>query len=668
MRFDSQGLFWEDVEEVKPERKAQVEKRQPPERTWELPNYLPGLEHAQSFDVALFDDPTGQDLINASLAREKFVFDCEVYPNYFLVCFRSVVSKQVVYFEMFDGCALDIPKLRWVLLNFCIIGFNSRAFDVPILQLALAGATCEQLKDASDSIIKDDVRAWDILKKWKIEEANYNHIDLIEVAPLNGSLKIYGGRLHCKRMWDLPFAPDSLLSHEQMLITRWYCLNDLDQTELLFESLSEQIELRERMGYEINKDLRSLSDAQIAETVISHELKKLGVYPKKQDVQEGTVYRYQPPDFINFATSYMQEIYSRIQTFDFVVGDDGYVKQPAELETLKIKIGGSEYQMGMGGLHSCEVKAIHKASQDVRLFDRDVASYYPRIILNCRLFPEHLGEVFLEVYGKLVQKRLQAKAAGNKIEADSLKITVNGVFGKLGSKWSFMYAPNLLFQVTLTGQLSLLMLIEQLELAGILVVSANTDGIVFKFPVELETAHQTVINWWQTTTGFETDCVEYTALYSRDVNNYIAVKKNGSTKNKGAFANPWKDYNSIFRLHKNPTTTVCIEAVENYLINGVPLADTIRACTDMRKFISIRHVKGGAVKDGIYLGKAIRWYYAVDAGSEIIYATTGNRVAKSEGALPIMTLPYDLPENIDYGWYERECQKILIELGAGVDS
>lgn len=39
-----------------------------------------------------------------------------------------------------------------------------------------------------------------------------------------------------------------------------------------------------------------------------------------------------------------------------------------------------------------------------------------------------------------------------------------------------------MYQVTINGQLFLLMLIEKLELAGIHVISANTDGIVSIIP------------------------------------------------------------------------------------------------------------------------------------------------------------------------------------------
>ena len=69
---------------------------------------------------------------------------------------------------------------------------------------------------------------------------------------------------------------------------------------------------------------------------------------------------------------------------------------------------------------------------------------------------------------------------------NALKVTVNGSFGKFGSPYSVLYSPDLLVQVTVTGQLSLLMLIQWMESQGISVVSANTDGVVVKCPKSKE--------------------------------------------------------------------------------------------------------------------------------------------------------------------------------------
>lgn len=65
-----------------------------------------------------------------------------------------------------------------------------------------------------------------------------------------------------------------------------------------------------------------------------------------------------------------------------------------------------------------------------------------------------------------------------------------------------------------------------------------------------------------------------------------------------------------------------------------------------------------------YVGKTVRWYYAKDVQGELVYAGSGNKVPRSEGAKPCMVLPESLPEDIDYDWYIQESVKILEAIGA----
>jgi len=501
-----------------------------------------------------------------------------------------------------------------------------------------------------------------VLRTYKVRKLKCNHIDLIEVAPLRASLKIYGGRLHAPRMQDLPFAPDTTLSPEQIAIVRWYCVNDLTNTAFLYMKLIGEIKLRETLSDDYGMDLRSKSDAQIAEAVIAHEVEKLtGRRPKRPDILPGTCYKYRTPNFVRFYTPTMNYALDVIQRTDFIVSEDGNVKLPDSMRVLSnpgITIGGSTYAMRIGGLHSTEKSAAHYADANTIIVDRDVTSYYPFIILNLGLYPQHLGQQFLQVYRTLVDRRIAAKKAGNKVVADSLKITINGSFGKLGSMYSILYSPDLLIQVTVTGQLALLMLIERLELSGIHVVSANTDGIVIKCPKHLEPTMDAVVQQWEQETGFNTEDTQYAAIFSRDVNNYIAIKADPGKdpcKTKGAYADPG--------LHKNPTNRICVDAVIAFLTKGIPLTTTIHGCSDIRQFVSVRTVKGGAVKDGVYLGKSIRWYYATGEQGEIVYADSGNKVPRSDGARPLMDLPSSFPEDVDYEWYEKEAQGILHEIG-----
>lgn len=301
-------------------------------------------------------------------------------------------------------------------------------------------------------------------------------------------------------------------------------------------------------------------------------------------------------------------------------------------------------------------------------------------------------------------KKLKLEYEVQKVASDAGKLNLNGSFGKFGSKYSILFSPNLLIQTTVTGQLALLMLIESLELAGIPVVSANTDGVVSRCPRVKEDVMRQIVRRWEKRTGFVMERTDYRSLYSRDVNNYVAIKLDGTAKTKGAFAEPG--------LQKNPTTQICVDAVVNLLVENEPLEDTIDFCDDIRKFVAIKMVAGGGqqqgretlvddwveiadrewtrqewIDDGTYreratvkrksrpkpvfvgrdfnyLGKAVRFYYSTQSPGPITYVKNGNKVGKSDGAMALMDLPDRLPNDIDYGWYLDEAIQILGDIAA----
>jgi hypothetical protein len=374
-------------------------------------------------------------------------------------------------------------------------------------------------------------------------------------------------------------------------------------------------------------------------------------------VPTGTVFQYRVPEFVRFTTPTLQQHLDVVRAARFRVPDSGKVIMPKAIAEAEIHIGSGVYRLGVGGLHSSEQSVAHFDNATTLLVDRDVASYYPAIALRCGLAPAHLGKPYLHVYRGIVERRLKAKHSGDKVTADALKIVINASFGKTGSKWSKLYSPDLLIQTTITGQLCLLMLIEALEAEGIAVVSANTDGIVIKCPIRRAAMMEFVVWEWEMATGFDTEATYYRALYSRDVNNYIAIKPEGGFKLKGVYAPAG--------LQKNPTNEICTGAVVKYLIDGTPVAATIRACTDIRKFVTIRQVKGGALDQaGQYLGKAVRWYYAQGVTGPLTYKINGYTVARSEGAKAIMELPAALPADLNVDWYIKEAYSILTDIGA----
>jgi hypothetical protein len=613
-----------------------------------------------------------------------FVFDVESYANYFCVSFQCDITEKVITFEDSDyGYKINNEEvtqelwcqwLSWILFRFTIVGFNSRPYDLPICLVAVKGVRAPMLCQITDDIINNDMPPFEVERKYVGKIPTLNHIDLIEVAPLQGSLKLYGARLHVPRLQDLPFPPLSTLALWQMSVVKDYNINDLEDTLWLWRHIKPQIDLRVQLGQEYGVDLRSRSDAQIAETVIGSELQKLGVKtkaPDSLDYAPGQQFYYKVPETIWFKTGQFQKVLEVVRTSPFIIGNSGYCDCPKAIEQLKPRLNGCVYRLGAGGLHSSEKSVAYEADENTLLIDRDVSSYYPYIILNQRLFPHHLGEAFLKVFEGIVNRRINAKREGRKKEADSLKITINGTFGKLGNPFSILYSPELLMQVTISGQLYLLMLIERIELAGIPVISANTDGVVIKCPKDKYKDLEAVITVWEEDTGFITEETRYKGLYCRDVNNYIAVKEEGGCKMKGVYAEVGSALNSP--LSKNPEAHIVSMALQAFLEHGTPIEQTVELFgnnveqeyypTPISRFVLVRNVKGGGEKNGTYLGKVVRWYYAKDEKGAINSVLSGNKVALTDGGKPCMIMPTGFPDDIDFDRYISDANEELYNIG-----
>lgn len=650
--------------------------------------------------------------------KHKLVFDIECSPDYFMVGFKRVDTKALRQYEFFEGHDLKRTEILSILQNYTVIGFNSMDYDIPMLFYALKLAyevetwqievadALTALKALSDHIITAGLRGWQTQQEYGFKVPEWvDHIDLKEPVPgVQISLKLYGGRLHSKRLQDLPYDHNEPVfgwPEDRRSNILEYNGNDLLLTIDLWNEATKPsddiIATRVLIGAEFGLDLRSKSDAQIAEAVIKSAVTKLKREPVyRSEVRPGTRYKYLPPAFVRFTTPVMQKVMADVLSADFVVNAKGEVEMPPILDSAEVPIGRAIYRMGIGGLHSSEKRQVVKANEHFLLRDLDVTSYYPALILQCGLFPPNMGEHFQHVYQQFFDRRIYAKKKGDKSTAQTLKIVLNGTFGKLGSRFSVLYAPNLMIQVTLTGQLSLLMLIERMELAGISAVSANTDGVVFAVPRHLEDVQKAIVAQWEKDTGLGMEATDYQALYSRSVNSYIAVKMDGKVKTKGDFAPSDAQH--------NPSNEIVKTAICDYLAKGVPLHRTIMGCQDIRQFLTVQRVTGGAqvptsqklidhwTHDGekwvmqhgtktfkekrksrpgpllvtdsaFYLGKVVRFYKSVNGYARLENVKNGNKVPSSDGAMPLMTLPDEFPSDVDYFAYINEAESLLRDLG-----
>ena len=591
----------------------------------------------------------------------NMIYDVELFKNYYFIGFKCHKTKKYLTLE----APFNERKLSWIMHNYRCIGFNNIKFDNPVLWLSYKTQHIPTLQKLTNALINENLWHQEAQKVFGFKIFETNILDLIEVAPLRGSLKLYMARLHAPRIQELPYPIDVDLNPEEKVVAKYYNINDLDGTHLLFDFMKERIELRRAMSAEYGLDLMSKSDAQIAEAVLVQEVTKInGVRPRKPDIPPGFSFKYTAPDYIKFQTPALQALLKTVQSATFIIGESGKVTLPDELKA-SVRVGSGEYRLGNGGLHSSEENVAYKSNDQIIISDKDARSFYPNITLNLKLFPRGMGPAFLEAYDKIVKSREKAKEAKRITEAGGKKIVVNGAGGKYSDPYSLLYDPTLTIQQNVTGQLVLLLYIEAVTLAGITVISANTDGIVCLVPTNLRPAYELCGQIWQSITGFVLEETLYSAYYAKDVNGYYAIKAGAKTIKDIKVKGPYSEVGSQSgtQLDTNPTAQICTDAVKQLLLDGTPVETTIRNCQDFTRFVTVRQAKyPGAHKDGQYLGKVVRWYIAKGEMGTINTVAANNKVADSEGAIPVMDLPSEIPFDLDYEWYILKANEILFDI------
>lgn len=541
------------------------------------------------------------------------MFDSEVFSDYYLAAFER--DGKHIALELTPGGEFNADLAQNVLNRGPVVSFNGDRYDMPLLGMAMAGYSTHDIKRASDKLILQHANPWDVYSSPRV----HRHIDLFKLTPGMASLKEYAARMHMPTLveytgdFNQPAA-----GHTDEI--RAYCFNDLKVTRALLEVVQPLIDTR----LAFDRSLESLNDAGIARRLLAPDDRGTG--------RPAAPFRYLPPGWM--PDSPVLRAYA---AQEFHCKDNGHTIAPVSIAGLTH----NGYAFGLGGIHSTESKrAIRRP-----LVDLDVTSYYPSLLLNSGRF-KHADK-----YREVLLRRIDAKRAGRDAEAAVFKIVLNSTYGLLSNMWSPLYDPALAMYVTITGQLALLMLIEDLERAGCKVVSANTDGVT----LEPLGNYKAVAHAWEKRTGLALEEAHYTALFSRDVNSYVAIKEGGGVKRKGFFAPP--------SLAKNPAGDISITAAIEHLRNGTPICDTIMECADVRQFLFTRKVAGGAHLDGVPCGKVVRWYWSVASPGELRYVSNDYKVSDSSGGVPLVALPGRVPPDIDRARYITRAKEILSDVG-----
>ena len=385
---------------------------------------------------------------------------------------------------------------------------------------------------------------------------------------------------------------------------------------------------------------------------------------------------------IKFKTKQLQDFLNDIKReIIYRTNKDSFVRE--------IKFYGTKYTIATGGIHSVDPPRVCISDDKYVYVHHDYTSYYPSIMISYNIYPKHLNKVaFVKLLSYLKDTRVKCKhtpdsegyvmdGVPNKIGAEALKIVINSIYGKLGSDTYFLYDRFAQMQVTINGQLMTMTLVEELELNGIHVISANTDGLVIKLPRDKFEVYKNITDNWNAFNKMGADFEEYKIIVSRDVNNYFDIQTDGTIEYKGAM-DP-KQY--IKDLKKGYDAPVVAKAVFEYFVNNIPIMDTLRNHTDILDFCKTQNVgrQFDVVYDKIENGQIIHVrsqrhvrFYVSKRGVVIQKEhKTTNAKSKLAGGHNVTILnsldDKSIEErDIDYAYYYNECYKIINPIKHGI--
>ena len=259
--------------------------------------------------------------------------------------------------------------------------------------------------------------------------------------------------------------------------------------------------------------------------------------------------------------------------------------------SLSATVNGFKFDFGLGGIHGSVEGQTFYADDEYAIFDWDVASYYPNLAIANRVFPDHLSEVFCDIYEEVYNER--KKYAKGTPENKAMKLALNGVYGDSNSKWSSMFDSKYTMTITVNGQLLLCMLAERLmDIPNMTMIQINTDGLTFKLPrIYIDQMNQ-ICKDWMTLTGLVLEDAEYKKMAVRDVNNYVAVYTNDKVKYKGAY-NPFGAHlgsDGELDWNQNHSALIVQKAAAKAIVEGVPVRKTILEHDDPMDFMLLAKV------------------------------------------------------------------------------
>ena len=367
---------------------------------------------------------------------ELIFFDCETFPNLFLVNWK-VRGKDKKVTRLINPSPNEIEEL----VRYKIVGFNNRRYDNHMLYACMLGYSNAQLFDLSQRIINGSPNAF------FSEANNLSYTDVYDFCSTKQSLKKWEIELgiHHQELglpWDQP-VPEELWPK-----VAEYCDNDVIATEAVFEARQQDFIARQILA-----DISGLS---VNATTNQHTTKI--IFGNERKPQSQFVYTDLSEMFPGYTFDRGRSFYRGEET-----GEGGYVySEPGMYENVAL--------LDIASMHPTSIECLNLFGPYTQNFS-DIKK--ARIYIKHKDF-EAAGSMFGGKLAKYLVSEEQADAL-----AYALKIAINSVYGLTSATFDnpFRDPRNKDNIVAKRGALFMIDLKHAVQEKGFTVAHIKTDSI-----------------------------------------------------------------------------------------------------------------------------------------------------------------------------------------------
>ena len=209
-------------------------------------------------------------------------------------------------------------------------------------------------------------------------------------------------------------------------------------------------------------------------------------------------------DYIKFNRIEFKAILNKFKSQ--TIYENGGFEEVANFQSLQINYG-------IGGIHAAIPNKIFEETNEYLLKSLDVTSFYPFIMIQNDLHPEHIDKnVFKSLLLEYFNERMKYP---KKHPANYLyKIFLNSIYGLTNDEFSFLKDRKVTLAVCINGQLLLTMLLDMIvtKIQKAQIIMMNTDGFEIMIPRNMESLYLSICKEWENITKLSLEHFNYQKL------------------------------------------------------------------------------------------------------------------------------------------------------------